>query len=77
MTKKVIEDWINSSLLEAEYKHIHGREIAPSKAEPLIRYGIDRQTMVAKGITTQQCDSIYRALYVYTVGFFETLKQNV
>lgn len=29
------------------------------------------------GLSNQECDNIYRSLYVYTVGFYESVKFNI
>lgn len=41
---------------------------------PVVRYGIDRNTLSVAGLPTNSVDRIYRCLFVYSVGFFEMLK---
>lgn len=77
MGSKVVEEWINNSLRDAENTSIPGVMRHPHKVQPLISFGIDRHTMMNAGVSSQKCDSLYRALYVYTVGFFENIKQNI
>lgn len=42
----------------------------------LKRFGIDRPTLGSAGIRDDTIDRIYRALFVYSVGFHELLKKS-
>ena len=47
----------------------------PEHKDPIQRYGVDRLTLNALGIPQEMVDRIYRALFVYSVGFFELLRK--
>jgi hypothetical protein len=73
----VIENWINSTLSDAEHLDIPSVILKPKNKVPLTRYGIDRITLKNAGIGGEMVDRIYRSLFVYSVGFFELLKQQM
>lgn len=77
ISSKVIENWINSTLTDAEHLDIPSVILKPKNKVPLTRYGIDRITLTAAGISATLVDRIYRSLFVYSVGFFELLKQQM
>ncbi len=70
ITPKVVENWINQTLKEAEDLGIPSCLLLPKNKIPISRYGIDRITLVKAGITNEGCDRIYRSLFVYSVGYF-------
>ena len=43
----------------------------------MYEYYIDRITLNTAGINNEQCDKLYRALFVNTIGFFGTIKELV
>lgn len=43
----------------------------------MTRYKIDRHHLTSSGLSDQDCDRIYRTLFVYSVGFYEQLKSKV
>ena len=47
----------------------------PEHKLPTHRYGIDRQSLVNAGISSEEVDRIYRMLFVHSVGYFELLKK--
>lgn len=71
---RVIETWLNETLADAQHLDIPGCILKPAYKLPINRYGIDRFTMTNSGIHTDDVDRIYRCLFVYSVGFFEMLK---
>ena len=75
ISSKVIENWINSTLSDAEHLEIPSVILKPKNKVPLTRYGIDRISLTSAGISSDMVDRIYRSLFVYSVGFFELLKQ--
>ena len=70
-----METWINETLSEAENMEIPGIILKPAHKTPLLRYGIDRDRLTGKGISPENVDRIYRCLFVYSIGFFELLKE--
>ena len=75
MSNRVLEAWINETLTDAYHLEIPGVLTQPEHKNPVHRYGIDRQTLVDAGISSEEVDRIYRSLFVYSVGFFELLKK--
>lgn len=73
----MIENWINSTLSDAEHLDIPSVILKPKNKVPLTRYGIDRINLTAAGVAGDGVDRIYRSLFVYSVGFFELLKQQM
>lgn len=51
--------------------------LKPAGKIPITRYGIDRNMLVSAGISSKDVDSIYRSLFVHSLGFFEMLKQKM
>ena len=75
MSPKVLETWINETLQDAEHLDIPGVILKPEHKNPINRYGIDRMVFSSYGIPTELVDRIYRALFVYSVGFHELIKK--
>lgn len=75
MSPKVLETWINETLTDAEHLDIPGVLLKPEHKNPIARYGIDRMSFSAQGIPNELVDRVYRALFVYSVGFYELLKR--
>lgn len=75
MGPKVLETWINETLLDAEHLDIPGVVLKPEHKKPISRYGIDRMAFSAAGIPAELTDRVYRALFVYSVGFYELIKK--
>ena len=75
MSSKVIENWIDETLQNAEHLDIPGVVLTPENKLPINRYGIDRQTLMKENIDNDDIDRIYRALFVYSVGFYELINK--
>lgn len=75
MSPKVLETWINETLTDAEHLDIPGVILKPEHKNPISRYGIDRMTLTNGGIPGDLVDRVYRALFVYSVGFYELVKK--
>ena len=43
----------------------------------MMRYGIDNETLISKGLKQEDVNRIYRSLFVYSVGFYEMHKKMV
>ena len=41
----------------------------------MARYGIDRMEMEKNGINRELQDRVYKALFVYSVGFYELIRK--
>ncbi len=75
VSNRALETWINETLTDAHHLEIPGVLTKPELANPIHRYGIDRNSLVNSGISAEEVDRIYRSLFVYSVGFFEMLKK--
>lgn len=75
MSAKVLETWINETLQDAEHLDIPGVILKSDVQIPIKRYGIDRPVLIQEGIPANMVDRIYRALFVYSVGFYELIKK--
>ena len=75
MSPKVLETWINETLGDAEHLDIPGVILKPEHKNPISRYGIDRITFSNNGIPSELVDRVYRALFVYSVGFYELIRK--
>ena len=71
---KVIENWLNQTLSDAEHLDIPLCILNPREQQPLTRYNIDPMTLADAGIREETAERIYKSLFVYSVGFFELLK---
>jgi hypothetical protein len=75
MNPKIIETWINETLGDAEHLDIPGVLLKPKHKNPISRYGVDKLTLTNAGIPTEVVDRIYRALFVYSIGFYELMNK--
>ena len=75
LSSAVIETWINDTLNDAGHLEIPGVILKPESHKPLSRYGIDRNQLRTAKLPPQTIDRIYRALFVYSLGFFEMLNK--
>ena len=75
MNPKVLETWVNETLQDAEHLDIPGVVLKPEHKNPISRYGIDRLNLTNAGIPNDLVDRIFRALFVYSVGFYELIKK--
>jgi hypothetical protein len=70
---KLMEIWVDSILRDAEIIGMKQKFFKTSKNRHLVRYGIDRDTLKYLGVTEINIDRLYRALFVYSIGFYELL----
>jgi hypothetical protein len=75
MNPKIIETWINETLADAEHLDIPGVLLKPAHKNPISRYGVDKLTLTNAGIPNEVVDRIYRALFVYSIGFYELMNK--
>lgn len=77
MSSAVIETWLNETLTDAGHIEIPGVILKPENKKPLTRYGIDSQQLQMGQLSRPQIDRIYRALFVYSLGFYEMLNKSL
>ena len=73
MNPKIIECWINETLSDAEHLNIPGVLLKPESKDPMARYGIDKLTLTNAGVPIDVIERIFRALFVYSIGFYELM----
>lgn len=75
ISTRALETWLNETLTDAYHLEIPGIVVEPGKKKPIFSFGIDPHTLASAGVSKQDITRIYRALFVYSVGFFEFLKK--
>lgn len=73
LNPRILEAWINNTVADAEQLDIPGCIIKPENRLPLIRYGIDRTSLLNAGLPSQEVDRLYRSLFVYSIGFYQMI----
>lgn len=68
---KYVEQWLNDVIKDAVSLGMPGVMQKPEHKKPLDRYEIDRSNLGNNNVPTENIDSIYRALYVHSVGFYK------
>lgn len=72
---KHIEFWIGSALRESLKEGYASEPKYDPKMSILKTFGIDRNTLLDLGIKVDSINRLYRILYVYSVGFYEIMKE--
>ena len=73
MSSRVIEAWINNTLRDAETLDIPGIIAKKEASFALTEYGVYRPMLMKAGLSKRQVDNIFRALFVYSIGFYNVL----
>eukprot|EP00347_Sterkiella_histriomuscorum_P005529 403356266 len=71
---RIIEQWLNDTLSDAEHYKLPGVILKVDHQNPITRYGIDRMTLTNAGIPNEEVNHLYRAMFVYSVGFFNLIR---
>lgn len=78
MNAKMIEEWINLTLNEAEeLKDIPENLHKKDARHAITRYGIDRFTLLNAGIPNDDITQLYKSLYVHTQGMLQQITDTV
>jgi hypothetical protein len=85
LNTRIMELWLNDTLQNASYDLDIEGGLNPnllklkdsSKKKPIETYRVDRLTLSNSGISQTSIDRIYRSLFVYSVGFYEMLKNSL
>ena len=64
-----MEAWLRSVLKKADDGTLQGDE------DGLVQRGLDRETLLERGLPEKIVERLYRAFYVYSVGFMELLDE--
>lgn len=44
---------------------------------PMVKYGIDKDTLNNSGMSSESINHLYRALFVYSIGFYNLVKELI
>ena len=79
ISARVIEAWLNETLTDAGQLDIPGVLLKPESQKPLCRYQIDKNQLAAteNGLEFKQSERIHRALFVYSLGFYQMLTNEL
>jgi len=70
----VTENWLASTLEQAADLRIPGVLQPHGKVTILTQYGLNREALHAKGCSREGVDRLYRAMFVYSVGFYQMIE---
>lgn len=79
LSTKVIEAWLNETLTDAGHLEIPGTLLKPGADNPMKMYKIDKFYLnsAENQISYESSERIYRALFVYSLGFYEMLNNEL
>jgi hypothetical protein len=77
LNTRVVEKWINQTMLDAENMSIPSIVLKPEHKDPINRYGISRNILTNAGVSNKGVDRVYRSLFVHSVGFYDMLKTDL
>lgn len=75
MNPQIIETWLTQTLQNAENLEIPGVILNRDHLNPLTRYGVGRNNLADVGLNNEEIDTIYRELFVYSVGFYSMITE--
>lgn len=77
MRHDIMESWLNSILEDAEMLKAPGVVLSRGNIPVLERYGVDRKSLNDVGCHKDSVDRLYRALFVYSIGFYQLIRTLV
>ncbi|OMJ72882.1 hypothetical protein SteCoe_28574 [Stentor coeruleus] len=75
LNSRVLETWINNTIADAASLNLPHQVIKEDCKQPLMRYGIDRTTLLKSGLQPADIDRLYRSLFVYSIGFYQLMQK--
>ena len=75
LNSRILETWINNTISDASALSIPGQVLKEDSKLPLMRFGIDRTTLLKTGLQAQEVDRLYRSLFVYSIGFYQLIQK--
>jgi hypothetical protein len=75
LNSKILETWINNTISDAGSLNFPNQVLKPDSKLPLMRFGIDRTTLLKAGLVTGDVDRLYRSLFVYSIGFYQLIQK--
>lgn len=77
LNPKVVETWLNETLTDAGHLEIPGVILQPESQLPLMRYKIHKNQLLVDKVSADSTARIHRALFVYSLGFYEMLQKEI
>ena len=75
LNSRILETWINNTIADASALNIPGQVVKEDSRLPLMRFGIDRTSLLKSGLQAQEVDRLYRSLFVYSIGFYQLIQK--
>lgn len=75
LNSRILETWINNTIEDACELDLPEQVIKDGLKAPLVRFGIDRTTLLNAGLQSSEVDRIYKSLFVYSIGFFQLIRK--
>mmetsp|Transcript_27503 Transcript_27503/g.49537 ORF Transcript_27503/g.49537 Transcript_27503/m.49537 type:complete len:1044 (-) Transcript_27503:1687-4818(-) len=75
LNPRILEAWINNTISDAEQIELPDELVSSETRQPLIRFGVDRQSLISAGVPSNEVDRIFRALFVYSIGFYQLINK--
>lgn len=73
LNPRILETWLNNTVADAEEFEIPLSVIKPENKLPLVRYGIDRTSLMQAGLPSIEIDKLYQSLFVHSIGFYQLI----
>ena len=74
LNSRILETWINNTVSDAESLSFPDEVIKKESKLPLVRFGVDRTTLLKSGLQSVDVDRLYRSLFVYSIGFYQLIQ---
>jgi chromosome segregation ATPase len=75
LNPRILEAWINNTISDAEQIELPDELVTSEIRQPLIRFGVDRQSLINAGVPSAEVDRVFRALFVYSIGFYQLINK--
>lgn len=75
LSSRILETWINNTIADAASLNLPNEVTKKDSKLPLMRFGIDRTTLLKAGLQTSDVDRLYRSLFVYSIGFYQLIQK--
>jgi hypothetical protein len=75
LNPRILEAWINNTISDAEQIELPDELVSAETRQPLIRFGVDRQSLISAGVPSNEVDRVFRALFVYSIGFYQLINK--
>lgn len=73
LNPRILETWLNSTVSDAEDLNVPSSVLKSESRLPLVRFGIDRSSLLNSGLPSIEIDRLYQSLFVHSIGFYELI----